>query len=119
MFPQRHPSRTGLTYSLHYPTPNQDHLVRGLERTKRVTRRDTSSVYGAVVEDVNALESRIIKLNGKIPSIKRKHNLDRKSLSNTSALRCSKCEGYRHEIHQCPNGDASPMTNEDLKNYIF
>jgi len=94
-------------------------LVRGLERNKRVTRRDTPSVYEALVEDVNALESIIIKLNGKIASIKRKYNLDRKLLSKTNALRCSKCEGYGHETHQCPNGDTSPMTNEDLKNYIF
>jgi len=36
MFPQRHPSGTGLTYGLNYPTPNQDHLVRGFECTKRV-----------------------------------------------------------------------------------
>jgi len=119
MFPQRHPSRIGLTYDLNYPTPNQYHLVRGLERTKRVTRRDTPSIYKALVEDVNALESKIIKLNGKIASIKRKHNLDRKSLSKISALRCSKCEGYGHETHQFPNGDVSPMTNDDLKNYIL
>jgi len=83
-----------------------------------VTCRDTPSVYEALVEDVNALESRIIKLNGKIASIKRKHNFDRKSLPKTSTLRCSKCEGYRHQNHQCSNGDASPMTHEDLKNYI-
>jgi len=93
-------------------------LVRGLERTKRVTHRDTPSFYEALVEDVNALESRIIKPNGKIASIKRKHNLDRKSLPKTSALRCSKCEAYGHETHQCPNGNVSLITNEDLKNYI-
>jgi len=118
MFPQRHPFGTSLTYGLNYPTPNHDHLVRGLECTKRVTRRDTPSVCEALVEDVNALESRIIKLNGRISSIKRKHNPDRKSLPKTSTLRCSKYEGYGLEIHQCPNGDASPMTHEDLKNYI-
>jgi len=83
-------------------------LVRGLERTKRVTCKDTPSVYEALVKDVN----------GKIARIKRKHNIDRKSLSKTSALRCSKCKGYGHETHQCPNGDVSPMTNEDLENYI-
>jgi len=118
MFPQRHPSRTGLTYGLNYPTPNQDHLVQGLERIKRLTCRDTPSVYEVLVANVNALESRIIKLIGKIASIKRKHNPDRKSLPKTSTLRCSKCEGYGHETHQCTNGDASPMTHEDLKNYI-
>ena len=64
------------------------------------------------------MESRIIKLIGKIASIKWKHNPDRKSLPKTSTLRCSKCEGYGRETHQCPNGDASPMTHEDLKNYI-
>ncbi|XP_027910403.1 uncharacterized protein LOC114169449 [Vigna unguiculata] len=89
-----------------------------LERTKRVTRRDTPSVYEVLVADINALESRIIKLNGNIASIKRKHNPDRKSLPKTSTLRCSKCEGYGHETHQCPNRDASPMTHEDLNNYI-
>jgi len=45
MFPQRHPSGNGLIYGLNYPSPNQDHLVQGLKRTKRVTRRDTLSVY--------------------------------------------------------------------------
>ena len=45
-----------------------------------MTRSDTPSVYEALVEDGNALESRIIKLNGKIASIKWKHNPDRKSL---------------------------------------
>ena len=84
-----------------------------------MTRRDTPSVYEALVEDVNALESRIITLIGKIASIRRKHNLDRKSLPKTSTLRYSKCEGYGHETHQCPNGNASPMTHEDLKNYIL
>jgi len=69
-------------------------LVRGLESTKRVTRRDTPSVCEALVKDVNALEFRIIKLNGKIVSIKRKHNPDGKSLSKTNAVRCSKFEGY-------------------------
>ena len=93
-------------------------MVRGLVRTKRVTCRDTPSVYETLVEDINALESRIIKLNDKIASITRKHNPDRKSLLKKSALRCSKCEGYGHETHQCPNGDESPKTHEDLKNYI-
>ena len=80
--------------------------------------RDTLSVYEVLVADVNALESIIIKLIGKIASIKRKHNPGRKSLPKTSTLRCSKCEGYGHETHQCPNRDASPMTHEDLNNYI-
>ena len=111
-------SNLEMTYGLNYPTPNQDNLVRGLECTKRVTRRDTPSVYEALVKDVNALESRIIKLNCKIANIKRKHNSNRKSLPKSSTLRCSKCEGYGHETHQCPNKDASLMTHEDLKNYI-
>jgi len=29
------------------------------------------------------------------------------SLPRTSALRCSKCEGYGHETHQCLNWNAS------------
>jgi len=86
MFPQRHPFGTGLTYCLNYPTPNLDHLVRGFECTKIVIRRDTPGVYEALVEDVNALESRIIKLIGKIASIKQKHNPYRKSLPKTSTL---------------------------------
>jgi len=36
-------------------------LVQGLERTKRVTRRDTPSVYEVLVADINVLESKIIK----------------------------------------------------------
>jgi len=65
------------------------------------------------------LESIIVKLNGKIASIKRKHNPNRKLLLKKSTLRCSKFEGYRHETHKCPNRDVSPMTNKDLKNYIL
>ena len=80
--------------------------------------RDTPSVYEVLVAYINALESITIKLIGKIASIKWKHNPDRKSLPKTRTLRCSKCEGYGHETHQCPNGYASPMTHEDLKNYI-
>jgi len=64
---------------------------KGLKSTKRMTRRDTPSVCEALVENVNFLESIIIKLNDKMASIKRKYNPDRKSLSKTSALRCSKC----------------------------
>ena len=52
MFPQRHPSGTGLTYGLNYPTLNQDHLVQGRQRTKRLTCRDTPSVYEVLVADV-------------------------------------------------------------------
>ena len=70
MFPQRHPSGTGLTYGLNYPTPNQDHLVREFKSTKIVSHRDTPSVCEALVEDVNALETRIIILFGRIGSIK-------------------------------------------------
>jgi len=70
-------------------------------------------------EDVNALVSKIIKLNGKIGNLKRKLNLDKKSFTRTSTLRCSKCERYKHETHQCPNWNASFLTNEDLKNYIL
>jgi len=73
-------------------------------------------VREALENDVNALESKIVKLNVKIASIKRKHNPDKKSLSwnRTSDLRCSKCEGYGHETQQCPNWHASPINDEDL-----
>jgi len=83
-------------------------LVRGLECTKRETRKDTPSVYEALIKDVNSLESKIIKLYRKIASIKQKHNPDRKSLPKTSTLRCSKYEGYGHETHQYPNGMQVP-----------
>jgi len=35
----------------------------------------------------------------------------------TSAIRCTKCEGYGHKVYQCTNWYASPMTHEDLKDY--
>jgi len=35
MFEQRHLLRSGLTYGLTYHTPHQDHLIRGIESTKR------------------------------------------------------------------------------------
>jgi len=34
-------------------------------------------------------------------------------------LRCSKCEVYGHETHECHNWNASFLTNENLKNYIL
>jgi len=73
------------------------------------------------MENVDALESRIVKLNGKIASIKRKHKDDKNVLPRieSSVIRCSKCESYRHETHQCSNCNASLMTNEDLKNYTL
>jgi len=36
-----------------------------------------------------------------------------------SAIRCVKCEGYGHEVYQCPNWDASPMTNQELIDYLM
>jgi len=73
----------------------------------------------ALEEDVDALVSKIIRLNSKIGSLKRKLKSDRKSLPRISALRCSKCKSHGHETHQCPNWNASFLTNEDLKNYIL
>jgi len=36
---------------------------------------------------------------------------DHLARDKTSAIRCTKCEGYGHKVYQCPNWDASPMTN--------
>jgi len=59
----------------------------------------------ALVKDLNALVFKIVKLNCKIANLRREHNPSRKSLSSdrTSAIRCSKCEGYGRENYQCPN----------------
>jgi len=121
MFQYRHSYGSGFTYGLTYPTPHMDHLGTGLESTKRLARRDTPNGCVVLVANVNALESRIIKLNSNIDSLRRKHKHDRKALptDRIRALRYTKCEGYGHETHQCPNWNATPMTNEDLKNYML
>jgi len=38
---------------------------------------------------------------------------------NKYTLRCSKCEGYDNETHQCPKWNATPSTNRDLKHYML
>jgi len=120
MFQQRHFSRSGFTYDLTYPTPHNDHLVRGFESTKRVARRDTPSVCMTLVEDLNEIVSCIVHLNEKIYELRRKHEHGSKSLlrakTSTNALNY---KGYGHETHQCPNWNATLMSNEDLQNYML
>jgi len=64
--------------------------------------------------------SRIIRLNSKLGELRREHKHDRRSLSSdkTSAIRCTKCEGYGHENYQCPNWNSKYMTLQELRDYI-
>jgi len=55
MFPQRHSSGRGLTYGLTYYISPNDHLVRGIESTKRIARRDTPSICVVLKEEVNEI----------------------------------------------------------------
>ena len=73
-----------------------------------------------LVEDINFIVSRIIMLNSKLGNLRREHHDDRQSLpkDKTSAIRCTKCEGYRHENYQCPNWNAKYMTLQELQDYI-
>jgi len=73
-----------------------------------------------LIEDINFIVSRIIRLNNKLGKLRREHKHDRGSLPSdkTSAIRCTKCEGYGHENYQCPNWDAKYMTLQELQDYI-
>jgi len=73
-----------------------------------------------LIEDINFIVSRIIRLNSKLESLRREHHEDRRSLpkDKTSAIRCTKCEGYGHENYQCPNWNAKYMTLQELQDYI-
>ena len=64
--------------------------------------------------------SRIIKLNSKLGNLRREHHEERRSLpkDKTSAIRCTKCEGYGHENYQCPNWNAKYMNLQELQDYI-
>jgi len=78
-----------------------------LSKDRKTGLQEAPHTNLALKEDVNALMSITIKLNGKIGSLKRKLKPNRKSLPRTSVLRCSKCECYVHETHQCPNWNES------------
>jgi len=121
MFQHIHSSGISFTYSLTYHTRHSDHLVKGFECTKKVTRKDTPSVCLALVEHVIEIVSHIVHLNGKIYELRRKYKHGNKLLAKAkkSTLTCSKCEGYGHDTYQCLNWNTSPVTNEDLKDYIL
>ena len=38
--------------------------------------------------------------------------------NKTSAIKCTKCEGYGHENYQCPNWNAKYLTLQELQDYI-
>jgi len=61
-----------------------------------------------------------MRLNSKLGNLRREHHEDRGSLpsNKTSAIRCTKCEGYGHENYQCPNWNAKYMNLQDLQDYI-
>jgi len=73
-----------------------------------------------LIEDINFIVSRIIKLNSKLVEHRKEHKHDRRSLpsNKTSAIKCTKCEGYGHENYQCPNWNAKYMTLQELQDYI-
>jgi len=73
-----------------------------------------------LIEDINFIVSRIIRLNSKLGNLRRENHEDRRSLpkDKTSVIRCTKCEGYGHENYQCPNWNAKYMTLQELQDYI-
>jgi len=73
-----------------------------------------------LIEDINFIVSRIIRLNSKLGNLRRENYEDRRSLptDKTSAIRCTKCEGYGHENYQCPNWNAKYMTLQEFQDYI-
>jgi len=73
-----------------------------------------------LTEDINFIVSRIIRLNSKLGNLRREHHEDRRSLpkDKTSAIRCTKCEGYGHKNYQCPNWNEKYMNLQDLQDYI-
>jgi len=73
-----------------------------------------------LIEDINFILSKIIRLNSKLGNLIREHHEDRRSLpkDKTSVIRCTKCEGYGHENYKCPNWNANYMTLQELKDYI-
>jgi len=73
-----------------------------------------------LIEDINFIMSRIIRMNNKLGELKREHKHDRRSLPSdkTNIIRCTKCEGYGYENYQCPNWNAKYVTLQELQNYI-
>jgi len=73
-----------------------------------------------LIEDINFIVSRIVRLNSKLGNLRREHHEDRGSLPSdkTSVIRCTKCEGYGHENYQCPNWNGKYMTLQELQDYI-
>jgi len=67
-----------------------------------------------LIEDINFIVSKIIRLNRKLGNLIREHYEDRQSLpkDKTSAIRCTKCEGYG------PNWNAKCMNLQELQDYI-
>lgn len=96
-------------------------LLKASSRRKEHGLQETPHRSLTLVENVNALVSRIVKLNGKISDIRREHKLQNRPLTRdrTRVLRCFRCESYDHETHQCCNWNTSPLNNEDLKTTFY
>jgi len=88
--------------------------IRNSEYSRMFHTRST------LIEDINFIVSRIIRLNSKLGNLRRENHEDRRSLpkDKTSAIKCTKCEGYGHENYQCPNWNAKYMTLQELQDYI-
>jgi len=54
-----------------------------------------------LIEDINFIVFRIMRLNSKLGNLRKEHQDDRRSLpkDKTSVIRCTKCEGYGHECN--------------------
>ncbi|XP_027922707.1 uncharacterized protein LOC114180592 [Vigna unguiculata] len=88
--------------------------IRNSEHSRMFHTRST------LIEDINFIVSRIVRLNSKLGNLRREHHEDRGSLPSdkTSVIRCTKCEGYGHENYQCPNWNGKYMTLQELQDYI-
>jgi len=76
--------------------------------------------HSTLIEDINFIVSRIIRLNNKHGELRREHKHDRRPLpiDKTSVIRCTKCEGYGHKNYQYPNWNAKYTTLPELQDYI-
>ena len=88
-------------------------FIAGISNFEHSTMFHTRST---LIEDINFIVSRIIKLNSKLVEHRKEHKHYRGSLpsNKTSAIRCTKYEGYGHENYQCPNWNAKYMTLQEL-----
>ena len=79
-----------------------------------------ATMLSALLTYANVMVARIIEWNDINSKLRRphKHDVQLLSMDKSNTLRCSTCEGYGLRAYQCPNGNASPMTWEDLLNYI-